>query len=398
MQGGTKRPLLLLRSRLNTSRTTWLASCSLSLPIRRNYQGHAAGAEIVDTSGYADFRSDTATRPTPGMRRAMAEAPVGDDVFREDPTIARLEAKMRELTGKEAALFCCTGTMSNQLGLRCALSALTSVVCDKRAHIYRYEAGGVAYHAQAQVVPIDPHPDHGHITAEQVEDNIFPQDDHYAVTKVVSLENTLAGAVFPIDEIRRIGDVAKKHGLHMHLDGARLWNANVASGVSLKEYGDCFDTLSICLSKGLGAPVGSVLVGKTELINKARHYRKLWGGGWRQGGVLAAAGLYAIENQWERMKEDHDIAAYLGKELERMGFQLAQPVQTNIVMVDSDRLGLPWEPIAAKLKEKGILVAALSKYRARFVTHIQTPRSDVDKLLSELPSILRLLKDEQQHH
>jgi threonine aldolase len=241
-----------------------------------------------------DFRSDTVTKPTSDMLQAMLTAEVGDDVYNDDPSVHQLEKRVAKLCGKEAGLFVCSGVMSNQLALRCHLSPMQEVICDHRSHIYRSEQGGISFHSQCSVMPIIPQDGKTHITAKQVEQKICTSVDyHTPITRVISLENTLHGTVMPIEEIRAISTLAKKHKLIMHLDGARIWNASIATGISLEEYCSHFDSISLCMSKGMGAPIGSVLVGDSEFIGLARRYRKLLGGGWRQAGILAAAANYS---------------------------------------------------------------------------------------------------------
>ncbi|TDS09747.1 threonine aldolase family protein [Sphingobacterium paludis] len=243
-----------------------------------------------------DLRSDTVTLPTAGMRAAMEMAELGDDVYGEDVTVNKLEAKVADMFGREAALFCPTGTMTNQLAIRVHVQPGDEVICDKLAHIYLYEGGGIALNAFASVRPLDG--DLGRLTAEMVERSINnPHDIHQPITKLVCLENTVnkgGGSMYDFDEIKRIKQVCKKNGLILHLDGARLFNALVETEQTPQDYGKDFDSISICLSKGLGCPVGSVLIGSQELVSKARRFRKVMGGGWRQAGALAAAGIYAL--------------------------------------------------------------------------------------------------------
>lgn len=258
-----------------------------------------------------DFRSDTVTVPTDGMKEAMFIAPVGDDVYGEDITVNQLEAKVAKLAGFDSAIFCVSGTMTNQIGIRLHLEALDEVICDADSHIINFECGGIHYHSRAAVNAVVRKGDY--ITAEEIEAKI--RLDHHSfhqpTTKLIALENTLGGIVLPLEEIAKIHSLAKKHNIRMHLDGARLWNACVATGHSLADYCQYFDTVSLCLSKGLGAPIGSILLTTSALCSKARHFRKLFGGGWRQAGILAAGGIYSIDHHWTRMKEDHDNAKIL---------------------------------------------------------------------------------------
>jgi len=256
-----------------------------------------------------DLRSDTVTKPTPEMVEAMMSAEVGDDVFGDDPTVNLLERKIAEMFGMEAALFCPTGTMTNQLAIRTHCSPGSEVICDQLSHIYLYEGGGVALNAFSSVKTLNG--DRGRITAQQVENAINnPNDIHQPITKMVSLENTVnkgGGCIYDFNEIIKIKAVCKNNNLMLHLDGARLFNALVETNISPKTYGNTFDSISICLSKGLGCPIGSLLIGNKDLINKSRRFRKVMGGGWRQAGYLAAAGIHALENNVERLKDDHKL-------------------------------------------------------------------------------------------
>lgn len=338
-----------------------------------------------------DFRSDTVTVPSKEMRRIIAEAEVGDDVFGTDTTVKNLECFVAELTGKEAAMFAASGTMTNQIGLRLNLNVLESVICDRRAHVFHYEAGGIAGHSQAQAIPVD-----GPLTAEKIARHVLGSDQHLAKTTVVSIENTLLGSVMDLEEIKRIRQLCRttNGGMKLHMDGARLWNACVKTGISIADYASQVDTLSLCLSKGLGAPVGSMLVGTKTDIERARHFRKWMGGGWRQAGLLAAAGRYAIENHWKRMAEDHDLAAELGSQLERkVGLKLAMPVETNIVWIDvsaesGSNVIVDWKAAAEELQTRHniIISSAYDKYasKLRFVTHLNVNIDHVRTLVDVL--------------
>ena len=279
----------------------------------------------------ADFRSDTVTRPTPEMLHAMSSARVGDDVFGDDPTVARLEEEVASLLGKEAAVFVASGTMSNQIAMKLHVGALDEVLCDHRAHIHAWEVGAV--HASgAAVAPIIPEPGEKFLTAEAVQAATRTDHTlyHHAVTRLLSLENTLNGDVMPLEQLQSTVDAARGLGLRCHLDGARLWNAAAATGTPVAEWAAPFDTVSVCFSKGLGAPVGSCLVGTASHIERARHYRKWMGGGWRQAGFLAAACLHALNEHRERLVDDHDAAAELAQGLDALGFHVETP-QTNMV-------------------------------------------------------------------
>ncbi|KAI8849731.1 pyridoxal phosphate-dependent transferase [Chytridium lagenaria] len=344
------------------------------------------------------------TTPTAAMWERMRAAPVGDDVMEEDPTVKQLEAKICELTKMEASMFCASGTMSNQIGIRTHLTSPPhSVLCDVSAHIYVYEAGGIAFHSQATVIPVHPKPGFRHLTADAVNENLILTDDvHYAPTKLVCLENTMEWGdgvkkkkkkVLPMEHIREISKLARSHGLYMHLDGARLWNACMVTGTPLHEYATEFDSMSLCLSKGLGAPIGSVLVGKSAYIKKARHFRKLFGGGWRQAGVLAAAGLYAIEHHWEGMRDDHVRAKRLASGLERLGFRLTRPCESNMVWIDAGGVrlksgggGSVWMDVSKILLDQASTVIPVweGMTECRLVVHHQTDDECVDRVLSVL--------------
>src|SRR6188472_669187 len=254
-----------------------------------------------------DLRSDTVTKPSPGMLDAMMTAKVGDDVFGEDPSINKVEAESARMFGMEAAIFCPSGTMTNQIAIKCHTQPGDEVICDESAHIYQYEGGGVAFNSSASVKLL--YGDRGRINAAQVKSAINPDDNHKANTSLVCLENTSnrgGGSCYDFNEIKKIKEVCVEKHLALHLDGARLWNALIAKKETSKQYGENFDSISICLSKGLGCPVGSVLLGKKDLIKKARRIRKVFGGAMRQGGIIAAAGIYALKNNIERLKQDHD--------------------------------------------------------------------------------------------
>jgi len=288
----------------------------------------------------------------------MMEAEVGDDVKNEDPTVHQLQQKVAKLCEKEAALFVCSGNMSNQLAIRTHVTnnyykdvVAQQVIADARAHVYKYEYAGIAFHSGAQVYAIKvPNPS-DYLTSDIIEHSLFLGNDlHTPITGLICLENTLNGNIFPLEEIKKIYEVAKKHDIRLHLDGARLWNACIATGHSLADYAQYFDSISLCLSKGLGAPVGSILVGSKAFIERARQYRKLFGGGWRQAGILAAAGIYAIDHHWPNLKTDHENAKYLRNCLLELGFEAAEP-QTNMVYANTKKLNIPWETIIQQLKK-----------------------------------------------
>ena len=335
-----------------------------------------------------DFRSDTVTLPTPAMLAYMQAAPVGDDVFGEDPSINALEAKTAGLFGMEAGLFCPSGTMTNQLAIKTHTQAGDEVICEELSHIYQYEGGGIASNSGASVKLL--RGNRGRITAEQVLAAIHPDDVHKPISKLVSLENTCnrgGGACYDFSEIEAIQKVAKSNGLGLHLDGARIFNALVHKKEDPTQYGKVFDSISICLSKGLGAPVGSVLLGSTPFIKKARRWRKVFGGGMRQAGSLAAAGIYALDNHFERLKEDHAKAleiktALLKKDFVKEIFE----VETNIVIAHIEGKYNATQ-LAAVLKEKNILVIAMTPALIRFVVHLDISN---EMLASTLETIEKL--------
>jgi len=339
-----------------------------------------------------DFRSDTVTLPTEEMKRAMLVAPLGDDVFQDDPTVRKLEEKVAALCGKEDALFCASGTMTNQLGLRINLGPLQEVIGDAKSHVFVNENGGIHYHSQAAIRPIEHNGTY--LTAELIEKHIRVDNHrcHNPTTRIISLENTLLGNIMPLEEVARIHQLAKKYNLIMHLDGARLWNATVATGHSLADYCQYFDTISLCLSKGLGAPVGSVLVASKREIAQAKHFRKLFGGGWRQAGILAAAGIYAIDHHWKRMSEDHANAKLLMAGLKKLGFLEKRPVETNLVWVDSSPLGIEFPHLGRYLAEHRILLDVSDEvpFVCRISIHIQTPTETCNKLLEAISKFIRI--------
>lgn len=321
---------------------------------------------------FIDLRSDTVTRPTAPMREAMLSSPVGDDVYGEDPTVHALEERMAALLGHEAGLFCPSGTMANQLAVQVHARPGDEVICDEGAHIYRYEGGGLMANSGCSVRLL--RGDRGRFTAAQVEEAIGnPADIHQATSRLVSIEdssNRGGGSVWNATEIAAIRAVADRHGLAMHLDGARLFNALAVTGERPSDRGALFDTASLCLSKGLGAPVGSVLTGSRALIGQARRARKRMGGGMRQAGMLAAAGLFALDHHVERIAEDHRRAKELGAALASSAY-VAQcmPVETNIIIITLDPR-LPAPAFLQQLKEREVLAAPFGPQMVRFVTHL----------------------------
>lgn len=335
-----------------------------------------------------DLRSDTVTKPTPEMLEAMFSAKVGDDVFGEDPSINELEEYVASLFGMEKAIFCPSGTMTNQIGINILSQPYEEVVCYKGSHIYLYEGGGVAGNSGLSFRLLDA--DRGILNKEMILSAINPDDDYYPRTTVVSLENTVnkgGGACYKIDRIREISEAVRGRGLKLHLDGARLYNALVANGEQPGDYGECFDTISLCLSKGLGAPVGSLLIGSNELIRKARRVRKVFGGGMRQAGYLAAAGLYALKNHVDRISQDHSKARILGEALSGFGFvKNVLPVETNIVIYEIDDHLAPSEYLAS-LKERGLLAVHFGGQMIRLITHLDISDDDLSDALHILRDI-----------
>ncbi|MCI0333848.1 MAG: low-specificity L-threonine aldolase [Planctomycetes bacterium] len=328
-----------------------------------------------------DLRSDTVTRPSPGMRAAMTEAEVGDDVFGEDPTVRRLEARIAEMLGKEAALFVPSGTMGNQLGIRVHCQAGDEFLCESNCHVLNFEQGAYAQLFGIAAQPVEG--DHGVLHVEQLVGRIRPlNNDHYTHTRLVCLENTHnrgAGRVQPYDAVVEICSWAADNGLARHLDGARLFNAVVATGISAAEWAGHFDTVSVCFSKGLGAPVGSALVGPGDKIRQARRHRKALGGGMRQAGIIAAGALYALENNIERLAEDHQNARLLADAVRSShGLKLdPEIVDTNIVNFAVDpELGTA-AAFSARLRDEGVLMNAIGPQRLRAVTHLDVSREQV---------------------
>lgn len=318
-----------------------------------------------------DLRSDTFTKPSPAMLDCMFKAAVGDDVFSEDPTVNQLEALAREMFGMEAAVFCPSGTMTNQIAIKCHTVPGEEVICDKLSHIYIYEGGGIAFNSSCQVKAINGNL--GRIKADQVIDAINPDDIHKARTSLVSLENTAnrgGGSCYELNDIQQIKDVCLKYNLNLHLDGARLWNALIAKGEKTKQYGEIFDSISICLSKGLGAPVGSLLLGNAAFIKKARSIRKVFGGGMRQAGYMAAAGIYALENNINRLEQDHKHAKYIADLLSQKDFiGEILPVETNILIFEVKGT-YNAKSLSDYMKKKDILCIAISPTQVRMVTHL----------------------------
>lgn len=334
-----------------------------------------------------DLRSDTVTKPSPEMRRAMAEADVGDDVYAEDPSAQRLEARVAELLGKPAALFVPSGTMSNQLSLLLHCRRGDAVVAGEGTHLVIYESGAAAAWAGVQFSIAGKG---GLFTTEELDAALWPRNDSMPRLSLLALENThnrAGGAVWTLPALTAVAALARKRKLAVHLDGARLWNASVATGTSLADFAAVADTVSVCFSKGLGAPVGSALVGSADQIREARRLRKMMGGGMRQVGVLCAAALYALDHQRERLAEDHELAQRLARGLSSLpglGVDLAA-VQTNIVNIDVAPGTAP--NVALALKQKGVLLNATSSSRLRAVTHRDVQRGDIDAAIDAFAAL-----------
>lgn len=318
-----------------------------------------------------NLTSDTLTKPTEGMLRAMMAAEVGDDVFSEDPTVNRLESIAAERFGKEAAVFCPSGTMTNQIALKIHTRPLDEVVCDVNSHIYQYEVGGYAFHSGIAIQLLEG--SFGKITAAQVDAAIRPDQTWLPRTRLVVLENTCnrgGGGYYRLAEVNAIGNLCRNRGLAFHLDGARLFNALTETGESTEDWGAAFDTLSICLSKGLGAPVGSLLLGSRDQIHEARRVRKAMGGGMRQAGYLAAAGIYALEHHVDRLREDHTHAKWIGEALLKSPWVTnLRPVMSNIILFDVSP-PLTAKDFLAALAAKGIRASGFGPQTVRFVTHL----------------------------
>ncbi|MDZ7344860.1 MAG: aminotransferase class I/II-fold pyridoxal phosphate-dependent enzyme [candidate division KSB1 bacterium] len=333
---------------------------------------------------WIDLRSDTVTRPTAGMRRAMAEAEVGDDVFGEDPTVNRLQEMVAELLGMEAALFVPSGTMGNQISIHCHTQPGDEIICEAGSHFLHFESGAMAalHGVQARYLAGEC----GVITAKQIEEALRGEAHYFPRSRMIAIENThnmAGGTVFPITEIERIRQLAKARGLLMHLDGARLWNACAASGLTPRQYARSFDSVSVCFSKGLGAPIGSAVAGSKEFIARARRVRKMFGGGMRQVGVLAAAAIYALENHLERLQEDHAHARRLAEALHELGgihIDLAT-VQTNIVIIHIAQAKLTAAAALEALKKEGVLLVPFGATLLRAVTHLEVSAADIERAI-----------------
>jgi threonine aldolase len=327
-----------------------------------------------------DLRSDTVTRPSEEMRRAMAAAEVGDDVYGEDPTVNTLQERVAAVLGKEDALFVPSGSMGNQLCIKTHTQAGDEVIAERDAHVFQYETGGAAFLSAVQLNTVKA--ERGILSADLVREAIRPDIYYMPRTSLVCLENThnrAGGTIYPLPVIEAIAAVAREHSIRMHLDGARLWNASVATGIAPEAYARHFDSVSVCLSKGLGAPVGSVIAGTKEFIGRARHYRKIFGGGMRQAGILAAAGLYALEHNVDRLSEDHEKARILADTLAGIkGCSIDMgSVQSNIVIADVGGSGLGTPELLDQLRKRGVLIGDAGRTRIRMVTHLDVSMAQI---------------------
>jgi threonine aldolase len=334
----------------------------------------------IMSNSFIDLRSDTVTKPSKKMREAMANAEVGDDVFGEDPTVIKLQEAISKKLGKEKALYVPSGCMSNQLAIKAHTNAGDEILVERDAHIFNYETAAPAVMSSVQVQTISGH--HGSFTVDQLPALIRPNLYYMPKTKLIAVENThnrAGGTIFPLNEIKKISSFAKEQGIIFHLDGARLWNASVATGISVKEWSQYFDTVSVCFSKGLGAPVGSAICGTSDFIEKVHKWRKVFGGGMRQSGIIAAGALYALENNIDRLDEDHKKAKLFAEELSTISrFYIdMESVQTNIVLIDVQKTGKTPNEIVTLLKENGILVSIGTFTTIRAVMHLDVSMDQI---------------------
>jgi threonine aldolase len=341
---------------------------------------------------FIDLRSDTVTKPTPGMRRVMAKAEVGDDVFGEDPTVNALQAKVAKILGKEASIFVPSGTMANQLSIKSHTQPGDEVIIEATSHPYNFEGGasaalsGIQFNCLKGV--------RGILDATQLEEAIRPEDHHFPVTKLICLENTHnrgGGTIYPIQKIAEISRLARSKDLLVHLDGARLWNASVASGIKPQEYARWADSVSVCLSKGLGAPIGSLVAGTKAFIDRVHRFRKMFGGGMRQAGIIASAGIYALDHHVERLKEDHKNAKRLALGLKEIKGVSIHPehVETNIVIFDIAETGMTAARMGDEMKKMGVLIHPFGKTVIRLVTHLDVSKDDIETALKAFKKVFR---------
>jgi threonine aldolase len=339
---------------------------------------------------FIDLRSDTVTKPTPAMRKAMAEAEVGDDVFGEDPTVNALQEKVAHLLGKEAALFVPSGTMANQLAIKSHTQPGDEVIIEASSHPYNFEGGAGAALSGIQFQCLKGL--RGILDASQIEEAIRPDDHHFPVTRLVCLENTHnrgGGSIYPLEKMAEIYRLAQSKGLLLHLDGARLWNASGATGIKTHDYAQWADSVSVCLSKGLGAPIGSLVAGSKTFIDRVHRFRKMFGGGMRQVGILAAAGIYALDHHLERLKEDHQNAKRLAVGLKEFRGVSIDPkhVETNIVTFDVTNTGMTGAQVAEVMKREGVLIHTFGKTQIRLVTHLDVTSEDIERALKAFEKV-----------
>lgn len=340
---------------------------------------------------FIDLRSDTVTKPTPAMRKAMAEAEVGDDVFGEDPTVNKLQEKVARLLGKEASLFVPSGTMANQLSIKSHTQAGDEVIIEASSHPFNFEGGagaalsGIQFHCLTGT--------RGILDASQIEEAIRPKDHHFPVSRLICLENTHnrgGGSIFSAEKMAEVYRLAKSKELLVHLDGARLWNASVATGIKPHEFGRWTDSVSVCLSKGLGAPIGSLVAGSKPFIDRVHRFRKMFGGGMRQAGIIAAAGIHALDHHFKRLEEDHQNAKRLTMGLRKLKGISIDPshVETNIVIFDAAATGMTSWQLAEAMKTEGVLIHPIAKSQIRLVTHLDVSAEDIEKTLKVFEKIL----------
>lgn len=342
----------------------------------------ARAGRLCENYAVIDLRSDTASRPTEGMRRAMANAEVGDEQKREDPTVLALEERVAELVGHDEALFLPTATMANQIALRLLSEPGDEVIAEANAHVFRFELGGPAVHAGLAMKAIQA--DDGRFAPAQLRDALAPPDIHAAVTKVVCVENTHnggGGRIWAPEQLDEVAEEARAHDLRLHLDGARLWNAAVASGFPLDEFCRQFDTVTLCLSKGLGCPMGALLATSSIRMTRARRLKHLFGGAMRQSGIVAAAGVYALDNHLDRLADDHANARFLGENLVEAGLPVDRDqIETNFVLIRVGEMGLPVPEALSRLAEKGVLLSPSARRETlRAVTHLDVNHGDIEQ-------------------
>lgn len=346
---------------------------------------------MKEASNVIDLRSDTVTKPDAGMREAIARAPVGDDVFGDDPTVNALEERVSREFGQEAAVYVPSGTMANLICVSSLTSRGDEMILERQSHIFNYEVGSAAALAGVQANALDG--DRGVLTADQIAPHIREANIHCPATRLIAVENThnrASGRIYPFEELKSIKSLAEKHGLNVHLDGARLANASVETGISFAEYARCADTVSMCFSKGLGAPVGSIIVSRAEIIDRARRKRKQLGGGMRQAGILAAAALYALDHNVDRLRDDHKNARRLAAVIQTVeGLSVPAPVETNIVIFRVDPKAFSVAQVLGFLKDNGVLAVPFGPSLVRMVTHLGVTSEDIERVGGVLGGLRR---------